>query len=621
MADDTVRIRVQVEGDEDLARLRAMMESIVGPTEKVFDAFREGAASTKDAMKAFQDSTRAIFNEYKAGNLSQAQAVAVLGDLKGAYDGLGISLVESSKANQYFLNVQNQISLGSKGLIAQMSQLNANVGALGGGLRSTNYAMMNLNRVVQDAPFGLIGISNNIQPLLESFRQLSAEASVAGVSMGSVLKTAFFGPQGMLLAIAAMTSLSVGLPKIIELFGGTNDASKKAAEDGFKKFSSMMDEITGKMDKFTPAVTKAREQSLRKTLQTLEARARILNQMYRDYVNGIVNPTISEAEAKVAGLTEGSIFNPKTGEQLKSFKELPDIIKGVREEAGKVAIELNSLTNVATATRPQMKEVADDALEIAKLLFETNQSTVTAYRDVLLAAEKSAGTERTRLEFQKQRLDIEEKYKRVLEAEAGFGATGIPGVKAPVAPKKLIGVDVSGIQKPETIQESLRRGEQQLNAFELSANDAFANMNTTIGSSIGQGFVEGFGMGHTLLGQFINDFISQFTSLAASGVLKGLFSFLSGGSFIDTVASVLGFGSGGWIPEPVLGIGASGRAYSFAENGPEYVSTARQMNESRMGRSQAQKVIVEVRGEARMRGTDLFYAIERATPVVKRSRV
>jgi hypothetical protein len=40
---------------------------------------------------------------------------------------------------------------------------------------------------------------------------------------------------------------------------------------------------------------------------------------------------------------------------------------------------------------------------------------------------------------------------------------------------------------------------------------------------------------------------------------------------IGTPGTFRGYSAGGMVPEPVFGIGASGRGYSFAENGPEYV--------------------------------------------------
>ena len=37
-------------------------------------------------------------------------------------------------------------------------------------------ALSNLSRVAQDAPYGFMGIANNLNPLLESFQRLSKES-------------------------------------------------------------------------------------------------------------------------------------------------------------------------------------------------------------------------------------------------------------------------------------------------------------------------------------------------------------------------------------------------------------------------------------------------------------
>src|SRR5262245_59003621 len=52
------------------------------------------------------------------------------------------------------------------------------------GTAQATTAFTNLGRVVQDAPFGFIAISNNINPLIESFGRLKAETG----TMGGALK-------------------------------------------------------------------------------------------------------------------------------------------------------------------------------------------------------------------------------------------------------------------------------------------------------------------------------------------------------------------------------------------------------------------------------------------------
>ena len=76
---------------------------------------------------------------------------------------------------------------------------------------STNqatFALTNLGRVVQDAPFGFIGIANNINPLLESFQRLKTETGSTGGAL-SALKGTLLGPAGLGLAVSAVSSLLV----------------------------------------------------------------------------------------------------------------------------------------------------------------------------------------------------------------------------------------------------------------------------------------------------------------------------------------------------------------------------------------------------------------------------
>jgi hypothetical protein len=57
------------------------------------------------------------------------------------------------------------------------------VNAMGGGFSSTSMAVVNFNRVVQDAPFGILGVANNIEPLLLSFQSLKKEAGSTGMAL------------------------------------------------------------------------------------------------------------------------------------------------------------------------------------------------------------------------------------------------------------------------------------------------------------------------------------------------------------------------------------------------------------------------------------------------------
>jgi hypothetical protein len=92
-------------------------------------------------------------------------------------------------------------------------------------------ALSNLSRVAQDAPYGFIGIANNLNPLLESFQRLSKEAGGSGAALKAMVG-GLMGPAGIGLALGAVSSILVAFgPKIADFINGTNEASK--AEDKF----------------------------------------------------------------------------------------------------------------------------------------------------------------------------------------------------------------------------------------------------------------------------------------------------------------------------------------------------------------------------------------------------
>src|SRR5688572_12856516 len=61
-------------------------------------------------------------------------------------------------------------------------------------------ALTNLGRVVQDAPFGFLGIANNLNPLLESFQRLKATTGSTGAALKG-LGSSLLGAGGLGFAI------------------------------------------------------------------------------------------------------------------------------------------------------------------------------------------------------------------------------------------------------------------------------------------------------------------------------------------------------------------------------------------------------------------------------------
>ena len=104
---------------------------------------------------------------------------------------------------------------------------------------STNraaFALQNFGRVAADAPFGLIGIGNNITPLLESFAALRASAAATGTTVKASLLAAITGPAGIITGVQLLISA-------LTFWQLSQRGANKEAEAGSKASGHLADEL------------------------------------------------------------------------------------------------------------------------------------------------------------------------------------------------------------------------------------------------------------------------------------------------------------------------------------------------------------------------------------------
>jgi len=123
-------------------------------------------------------------------------------------------------------------------LNAKISSVEGSIGTLSsrinGVAKPTNdatNALSNLSRVAQDAPYGFIGIANNLNPLLESFQRLQTRSGSATEALKS-MAAGLVGPAGIGLALGVVSSLAVTFSdEIAAFFIGPTEKLKKFREE------------------------------------------------------------------------------------------------------------------------------------------------------------------------------------------------------------------------------------------------------------------------------------------------------------------------------------------------------------------------------------------------------
>jgi len=102
-------------------------------------------------------------------------------------------------------NPTSKEALKVAGSIEVLNNKISNPRGLVGGSNRAAYALTNLSRVAQDAPFGFIGIQNNLNPLLESFQSLRRE-STSNVDAFKKLGSSLLGAGGIGLALGVVSA-------------------------------------------------------------------------------------------------------------------------------------------------------------------------------------------------------------------------------------------------------------------------------------------------------------------------------------------------------------------------------------------------------------------------------
>lgn len=133
--------------------------------------------------------------------------------------------------------------------INRMNTATAHIAPVG---NSATLALGNLSRVAQDAPFGFIGIANNLNPLLESFQRLQVQAGGARGALRA-LGSSLLGAGGIGFALSAITAIlsfaSLGFGAWTRGIGSSTKAvddqvSKlKAAKEALRTYVESLDAV------------------------------------------------------------------------------------------------------------------------------------------------------------------------------------------------------------------------------------------------------------------------------------------------------------------------------------------------------------------------------------------
>jgi hypothetical protein len=527
---------------------------------------------------------------------------------------------ELQKSENQLRQFQNQLKKSTNSI--EISMLNREMSALRGTITNINTAMgntakrsgdatqslINLSRVAQDAPYGFIGIANNINPLLESFQRLQKESGSTGNALKS-LAGGLIGAGGLGLAVGIASSLLVTYSKeIAEFFNGPTEKLKKFREE-LNKLNQDIYKIVGEaqtnravglnlVNVITGGDTKKSENALAQLKKLYKDNAEIQNAKVTNdkaYLTHLVN--MASKQEEFAGKEQNTVaaLNKAYEERNRKIdqknKELAKITEDIYDSGGGIGGRGTRITvaqqkeAVKKRYAPQLEEIDLTINRLKSRNLELNK-TLTGFA----TPDKKGGKAADPMKDFSQNLKSENnailqaiQRRKELGKTANYIRQESPEDKAKAEKQRLAGIKLFGESKmtgefgkslegktSAFYEEQKKVNEEkardiQLTKEQTDANlmlaDTMSNYATNAFMNLYNSMQQGLSIGDAL-GKMFMDLASQIAAAAVkAAIFQSLMSVFSGGASAATTITgglggvfegILGLASGGVVNGPTL---------------------------------------------------------------------
>jgi hypothetical protein len=242
----------------------------------------------------------------------------------------------------------------------EVDALNASLARTGSAFRGTatgtnaaSLALNDLSRIAQDVPFGFIGIQNNLNPMLESFRRLKTEAGSTRGALASLFSS-LTGFGGIGLAVGVISSAFTIYQNGVAGF----NRSQKEAKEETDSFKDSVDAAASSVAQEASRVAQL-VGVIENETSTKKARNAAVEELKR------INPNYFGQLKEEKGLVEnvglayqGYVQNLVRAAQSKIFEKKLEALLDRKIQLG-LEIDPNNPGNVVAIAKSQAEEAAD----------------------------------------------------------------------------------------------------------------------------------------------------------------------------------------------------------------------------------------------------------------------
>lgn len=241
----------------------------------------------------------------------------------------------------------NMLNSEIKTLNGTIGQLEMGMQKAGKPIGDASQSLINFSRIAQDAPYGIMGVANNLNPMVESFQRLAKTEGGTKKALQAMI-SGLAGPAGIGVAIGVVSSLAVVFSKqISEFFKGPTEDLKTFNEELAKTANELYKLIGGEQTKRTKGIIYATIIGDSKDVNQQEEALKKLKALYSDdaaiknakigqdkaYYQSLVNNAAMQGDAiakEKNNTAKLDLIYAEEAEQKKKRKaELDDLDKGI----------------------------------------------------------------------------------------------------------------------------------------------------------------------------------------------------------------------------------------------------------------------------------------------------
>lgn len=484
---------------QEAKKLEAEMKRLDAVYDSVFTGFNKSDRTIKEWVR-LRDKLSEVKKEMSSievPKLSYSQLSSELNKVRNEAKNLAAQMYQLTQSGQQatpqfqklekeFVDLKSkatQLDSGLKAIDGSLGQFQRNVGNYNGKVANANGVTMEFNRIIQDAPFGMMGIGNNIQQLAANWQVYSQQAKGAAAASGQTMTS-----MGLLKGVASnfLTTgnlLTFGIAAITSAWTAwtmwqqkSNKATKenKSALDEYKdslsatKTLMLENEVEGRKEINRLNALKSVYDDVSQSQKTRKLAYQGVLKIYEDY-----NGKLTEEQRKVFDL--GKAYDGLVGQILASAKargyasiidKNTESIIALEKEIEKNA---NTLIKSSNAYNAQKKALESNLKERKYSINELNREgteidkTARYYNELSDAQEKQSILINKKLKIEGENYSLQSKVLELTKQGAKLEG-GEQGVKSTEKKNEALKEQFDYLQK---IRDLLADKKQELDAFGL----------------------------------------------------------------------------------------------------------------------------------------------------------